>query len=134
VKVRVHAGVQARHEPLIRVLPRSIGFGNRVSTVPGLGQAATVSNEGGATASLNFALPMPHFTFSRGTCGPTLAPQQSCEASVNFEPTGFGPKRGTLEVSSNSPDSPQRVELTGVGCRPFPPAAGRGTSPLNCSP
>jgi hypothetical protein len=52
---------------------------------------------------------------------------------VTFKPLSFGPRQGEMQVTSNSADSPQKVQLGGTGCRPFTPGAIRsGRDP--CAP
>ena len=130
--VPVRGQVQARPEPLIRVTPSSIGFGNRMGGTQTSSQRVTVFNEGGAEAvALNLSITTPHFLIVNTTCGNALAPQSSCFADVVFQPTGFGPKRATLNVSSTAPTV--GVSLSGAGCRPPQANLGR-SSRLNCAP
>jgi hypothetical protein len=39
----------------------------------------------------------------------------SCQIHVTFRPTQIGQANGTLSVTDNAPDSPQKVALSGVG-------------------
>jgi hypothetical protein len=134
VQIRVHAGVQSRPEPLVRVDPRTIGFGERIAGSPSPSQRITLTNDGGATASLNLSITTAHFLVQNTTCGATLGPQQTCYADVVFQAVGFGPKRGQYVVSSNSPDTPQVVNLSGAGCRPAATGQERGGPAINCAP
>jgi hypothetical protein len=134
LQVRVTAKVQPRPEPIIRVSPASIGFGARLAGSPAPTQLITIRNEGGAAAKLNVVLNMPHFSIVNSSCGTTLAPQNSCGIEVGFAPQGFGPRRASLVVTSNAPDSPATVGLSGVGCRPDLGAQNRGGGQINCSP
>lgn len=134
VQVPVHAAVQARPEPIVRVSPRIISFGSRFLGSPAPNQAVTLSNEGGSIANLVVSLNMPHFTIVNSGCGATLAPGASCQIELGFSPQGFGPRRGRLVVESNSPDSPIEVSLSGAGCRPVSVPQSRGAPPIDCSP
>ena len=134
LSIRVHAQVQARPEPLVRVSPRIIGFGDRMGGTQSPAQRITLTNEGGVAANLNLTMTSANFVVINTSCGATLAPQRSCDTDVAFQPQGFGPKRGQYVVSSNSPDSPLRVDLSGAGCRPVQVTQGRGTPPNNCAP
>src|SRR5688572_7157312 len=131
--IAVRGRVQPRPEPLIRVSPSSIGFGDRMGGTQTPSQRITVRNEGGADAvALDLSINTPHFLIVNTTCGNVLAPQATCFANVVFQPTGFGPKRATLNVTtSNAPTV--GVGLSGAGCRP--PQASLGRSPrLSCAP
>lgn len=134
ITIRVHAAVQARPEPLVRVTPRTIGFGGRMGGTQSPPQRITLTNEGGVAANLTLTMTTPHFVVVNTSCGATLAPAASCTADVAFQPQGFGPKQGQYVVTSNSPDSPLRVDLSGAGCRPVEVTQGRGTPPNNCAP
>jgi hypothetical protein len=134
LQVPVHAAVQQRPEPIVKVSPRVINFGARFAGSPSPSQNVTVSNEGGSAATLAIDLNMPHFTIINTSCGATLAPQASCNVELAFAPSGFGPRRASLVVTSNAPDSPVEVTLSGAGCRPVNPGQGRGTSGISCAP
>ena len=134
IQVPVHAAVQRRPEPIVKVTPRVINFGARFAGSPAATQNVTISNEGGSNATLTLTLNMPHFSIVSTSCGPTLAPQVSCNVELGFVPSGFGPRRATLVVSSNSPDSPATVDVSGAGCRPVTFSQSRGGGSINCSP
>ncbi|HEX5634944.1 MAG TPA: choice-of-anchor D domain-containing protein, partial [Gemmatimonadales bacterium] len=130
--VPVRASVQPRPEPIIRVTPTSIGFGERLGGTQSPSQRVTVTNEGGADAAgLAVSINTPHFVVLNSSCGPVLAPQSTCFADVAFQPIGFGPKRATLSVSSTAPTA--TVSLSGAGCRPPQANPGRSGRP-NCAP
>jgi hypothetical protein len=134
IGIRVQAKVQARPEPLVRVTPNTIGFGGRMGGTQSPSQRITLTNDGGVAANLNLAMTSPHFVVINTSCGATLAPAASCSTDVAFQPQGFGPKQGQYVVTSNSPNSPLRVNLSGAGCRPVEVTQGRGTPPNNCAP
>jgi hypothetical protein len=134
LQIPLHAIVQARPEPLVRVTPRAIGFGNRLAATRSPTNRVTITNDGGAIADLQLSVTQPHFVIASTTCGPTLAPQSSCFADLAFQPVSFGAKLGDFMVTSNSPGSPITVNLAGAGCRPVTVTQGRGATPLNCSP
>jgi len=48
-------------------------------------------------------------------CGSSLPPGGNCTIDVTFAPTRGGHRAGTLTITDNAPDSPQKVSLTGVG-------------------
>ena len=49
------------------------------------------------------------------TCSSMLTPGQSCDYYISFEPLGTGTKNETFRVSDSASDSPQKVELHGIG-------------------
>jgi hypothetical protein len=48
-------------------------------------------------------------------CSANLAPGASCTINVTFTPKQRGTRNGTLSIKDNAPNSPQTVNLTGVG-------------------
>jgi phospholipase C len=52
---------------------------------------------------------------SGGTCGSSLAAGSSCTIDVAFSPKAAGVQTGVLTVNDSGPNSPQTVNLTGVG-------------------
>lgn len=133
--VPVRASVQARPDPVVKVSPTSIGFGDRMAGTTSGVQRITVTNEGGAQANdVALRVDTPHFRLVSTTCGPTLAPQSTCFADVMFAPLGFGPRRDSLTVTSSDPTGPAIVRLSGAGCRPLSITSSRGGTQVNCAP
>jgi hypothetical protein len=64
------------------------------------------------------------------TCGITLGAHGLCRIFVTFTPTASGTRTGTLSVNDDSGNTPQTVNLTGVGSSPLSigDAAGGSTS------
>jgi trimeric autotransporter adhesin len=130
--VPVRAQVQARPEPVVRVSPASIGFGERMGGSQAPAQRINVINEGGAAATgVSLSINSPHFLIVNTTCGNVLGAQSTCFADVAFQPIGFGPKRASFDVDSNAPTASSA--LSGAGCRPPSASPGRGTR-LSCAP
>lgn len=126
--------VQRQPVPVIAVSPVSIGFGNRLIGTQSVAQRVTVSNEGGATASLGALSASLDFVIVNSNCGPSLAQGESCFADVAMRPLGFGARAGELSFTSNAVGSPHRVDLLGLGCRPFALGNNRGGGASSCSP
>ena len=127
--IPLNAVAQRVAVPLLRVSPLQIGFGDRMIGTGTPSQRVTVTNDGGAPATLAPLGITLDFTIENTSCGQTLAPASSCFADVSFRPLGFGPRSGTLTVNGNDAGSPHTVSLGGAGCRPF--IFGRGSS---CTP
>ena len=115
--------------PILTVTPLSIGFGDRMIGSSSAAQRVTVTNTGGAPATLNPLAVSLDFAIQNTSCGASLAPGASCFADLAFHPIGFGPRSGSLSVNGNDAGSPHTVNLSGAGCRPF--IFGRGAS---CAP
>ena len=133
--IPVHATGQTSAAPLLVIQPSSIGFGDRVIGSQTLPQQVTITNIGGAAASLSLSTSTIDFVIAGNGCGATLASQATCFAQMAFRPLGFGLRVGALVVTSNATGSPQGVSLSGTGCRPFIASGNRLGSPdSNCAP
>ncbi len=85
----------------------------------------TVTNTGGADLVLpTDALSITgadagSFSLSADGCSAvTVAPQTSCDVSVNFAPASLGPKAAAVQVLSDAASSPDAVALSGTGVAP----------------
>jgi hypothetical protein len=112
-----------------------MGFGDRVIGSSTQTQTVSITNIGGAPAmGVSLTIPSVDFLVSGNTCGAVIAPTVSCTAQVAFRPLGFGLRISSLVVSSNGVGSPQAVNLSGTGCRPFIASGNRVGENTNCAP
>jgi hypothetical protein len=105
------AGVQ----PGLNVSPASFDFG---SVVDGQTKSQTFSVTNTGSASLTIAqisLSGAGFTLSGLATPSTLAAGQSTSFSARFAPTSAGTGSGAVSISSNAPNSPTKVTLSGTG-------------------
>ena len=77
-------------------------------------QTLTVTNSGGAVLNISSITATGDFTQTT-TCGATLVPTVSCNISISFAPTSVGAMTGSIVITSDSPNSPQTVSLSGTG-------------------
>jgi len=120
--------------PILTVAPAQIGFGDRLLGSTSGTQRITITNVGNAPAALGLGMSNTDFLISFTSCAATLAPAASCYADVVLRPVGFGPRSGSLVITSNSSASPQGVQLSGSGCRPYSTGSSRLGSSFGCSP
>ena len=107
----------------IGVDPTSLAFGDVL-----VGGSATldvtISNGGTAactgTAGLNPS-GSPDFTITSGSSF-NVAPGATAQVSLRYRPGQIGEDSGTLQVSSNDPDTTPVVSLSGAGVQPCEPA------------
>jgi YD repeat-containing protein len=110
--------------PKILVSPASHNFGDVTvgSSSPPL--AITISNIGTADLHISSIILSDTTNYSLNTngglnpCGsttPTIMPGNNCTIAVTFSPTLTGQKDATLTTSSDDPDTPTLVTLTGNG-------------------
>jgi len=108
---------------VVAVTPTSIDFGNQLLQQPTVVQTITVTNN--SSAILTFSAPpalsgadVAEFALSPA-CGNTLAPNTSCNVTVDFTPTTVGPASAMLSFFDGDPTSPQTVQLSGTGIVDF---------------
>jgi hypothetical protein len=63
------------------------------------------------------------FSLSGSGSAETLAPNQSGQYNVNFDPKASGNATGTLSINSNAPNSPLKISLSGSSPSSSPDSA-----------
>jgi hypothetical protein len=100
----------------------SLNFGNQTVGTASAAETVKLTNTGTTplvlstlTVSGNFAL-VPA-TAPATTCanGETLTPSASCTIAVTFTPTAKGVQSGSVVITDNAQNSPQRILLSGTG-------------------
>lgn len=103
--------------PAISVNPAGLAFGN-VNVGTTTSQTVTVSNPGTA----NLVISNVAITGTGITMGPlsqtTIIPNGSAAFTVQFAPTVAGLVTGSLTLTSNAPNSPTVIVLSGAGVAP----------------
>ena len=104
-------GVQAG----ISVTPGSASFGS-VVTGNTSSQTIQIKNSGNANLTISQAAASgAGFSVSGMTLPMTLTPGQSGSMTVQYAPQAAGSTSGTVSISSNAPNSPASVALSGTG-------------------
>jgi hypothetical protein len=98
----------------VSLTPSNLTFATQLVKTTSAPQAATLTNTGSADVTISSIGTSGPFGQSNN-CPATLPVGQSCQIQVTFSPTQKGPANGTLSVSDNASDSPQKVSLSGVG-------------------
>jgi hypothetical protein len=105
--------------PVVGSLPASLTFGNEVVGTTSAVQQATLSNTGSGALTISSIATSANFG-ETNNCNGSVAAGGSCTISVTFTPTSAGALSGTLTISDNASNSPQKVSLTGTGLNPVP--------------
>ena len=92
----------------------ALSFGSLATGSTSAAQSVTVSNTGGAAASIS-SITVPSGFAQTNTCGSSLAAGSSCAVSVTFSPTAVQSYTGNLTVNSNASNTPLNVALSGAG-------------------
>jgi hypothetical protein len=98
----------------VSLIPSSLTFATQLVKTTSAPQTATLTNTGSADVAINSIGTSAPFG-QTNNCPSTLTVGQSCQIQVTFSPTQKGQANGTLSVSDNASDSPQKVALSGVG-------------------
>jgi hypothetical protein len=77
-------------------------------------QPVKLTNYGAETLDITSIVASGDFS-KKDDCGSSVPPGGSCTIEVDFAPTRGGHRAGTLTITDNAPDSPQKVSLIGVG-------------------
>jgi hypothetical protein len=100
------------------VSPSAVNF---KGVVVGSSGTATLnlSNSGSAAVTISQAsVAGTGFTISGLAAGLTIQPGQNSSFTAKFLPTSTGSASGSVSISSNSPNSPMTIALTGTGTQP----------------
>jgi hypothetical protein len=110
--------------PLATLSATAVGFGNIIFGGTAAPQTVTLTNNGTLPLLIQSATTSAEYT-QVNNCPASLNPQASCTISLRFTPFGLGPRAGEFVLNSNTADSPNRVLLSGNGCRWFKPPGSR---------
>src|SRR5580704_14375499 len=98
--------------------PSSVTFGNVAVGTSGTA-TLNLSNSGSAAVTISQAsVAGTGFTISGLAAGLTIQPGQNSSFTAKFLPTSTGSASGSVSISSNSPNSPMTIALTGTGTQP----------------
>jgi hypothetical protein len=111
--------------PWVPVTPGQLAFAPTTVGATSIPQTVTLENQDPKALTIEGISTTPvgswpasstPFKVVGGTCrlGGSIEPGQTCTFQVAMAPTAAGLLRSTLEVTDNSPDSPQSVELEGT--------------------
>ena len=102
----------------------TIGFGNIILGGATPSQIVTLTNSGGVALNIANIAVAGDFAQSNN-CGSSVAPLASCTINILFTPAVPNAISGELIVTTDAATSPDRVQLSGTGCRWFSQAQSR---------
>ncbi|HTU34385.1 MAG TPA: choice-of-anchor D domain-containing protein [Candidatus Acidoferrum sp.] len=110
----------------ISLSPSSVSFGT-VTTGQSNSQPVTISNSGNAALTVaSYAVTGSGFSVTGLTTPLTVQPGKTASFNIAFGPTSAGNVTGSISLSSNAPNSPTALALTGT--------AAAATATLSVSP
>lgn len=77
-------------------------------------QSIVVTNYGASTLAVSGIVASSNFAES-DNCTPNLVSAANCTIAVNFAPGAAGFLTGTVSLTDNAPNSPQTIQLAGIG-------------------
>jgi hypothetical protein len=104
--------------PALAAVPPSVDFGQQNVGTPSAPQAVTLTNTGNAIfdiSSIGLTGANAGDFSQNNKCGPTLAPNASCQVNVAFTPTLPGSRIAAISITSGSFNHPIDVPLSGIG-------------------
>jgi hypothetical protein len=104
----------------ITVTPASETFASQTVGTTSTAKVVTVKNTGTPATTLSLGISGDFAIASNSACGASLAGGSSCTVDITFTPTQAGTRTGTLSVTDQAANSPQKVSLTGTGTNPAP--------------
>jgi hypothetical protein len=105
--------------------PIQVNFGSIDVGTTSAAQNITISNTGGATATIGAPFLTGDFAVAANTCPSSLGPSAGCTVSVVFKPTISGTRTGMLSVSGSA--GTQTASLAGTGVLPATDSLGMGS-------
>ena len=94
--------------------PASLTFSSQTTGTTAPPQSITLTNTGQSVLTISGVAASGDYS-ETNTCGTSVAAGASCAITVTFTPTAAGSRNGTITITDNASNSPQRVLLTGTG-------------------
>jgi dienelactone hydrolase len=107
-------GIGVHSGPNATLSPQSLTFATQLVGSTSPAQPVTLSNYGTEILDITSIVASGDFDESNN-CNSSLPPGRYCTMDVTFTPTQRGSRRGTVTITDNAPNSPQKVHLTGMG-------------------
>ena len=110
--------------PIVNITSTAIGFGDVIFGGATPYQTVTLTNAGGQAMSITSIAAIGDFV-QVNNCPASLASLANCNISVAFTPLLQGNRFGEIAITTSATTSPDRIPLSGTGCRWFSPAGSR---------
>jgi FG-GAP-like repeat/Abnormal spindle-like microcephaly-assoc'd, ASPM-SPD-2-Hydin len=100
--------------PTVSLLPANLKFATQLVGTTSAPQTATLTNTGDQAVTISNITASGAFT-ETNNCPSILGVSGSCQIEVMFTPTTAGAASGSLSVTDNAANSPQKITLSGIG-------------------
>ena len=99
--------------PLVSLSQSSLSFKSFPPTTTAA-KTVQLTNTGSSALTVNSVVPSGDYSVTT-TCVGSIAPSGTCSVNVSFTPTVTGTILGAVTITDNAPNSPQLMNLSGVG-------------------
>jgi hypothetical protein len=125
------SGTATQTQAQLGISPASVNF-NSVAVGSSNPQTITLSNTGNASLTISaFSASGTGYSMSGLSVGQVIAAGGNATFTATFTPTAGGTSAGSISISTNAPNSPATIALTGIGTQPLiaatPTSANLGT-------
>jgi predicted outer membrane repeat protein len=103
---------------LVWLAPSTLDFGTITIDQSSPSSVVTLYNQSGKKLYIEGFTVGDDFDVPNTTCNSVLKNGQSCDWWVSFEPQSTGPLDELFQVFDSAPNSPQQVQLQGIGASP----------------
>jgi hypothetical protein len=111
----VLSGTATQTQAQLTVSPKSVNFGS-IAVGSNNPQTITLTNTGNASLTISAASASgTGYSISGLAAGKILTAGQNTSFTATFAPTGAGSPTGSISISSNAPNSPATIALSGTG-------------------
>ncbi|HEV2348695.1 MAG TPA: SBBP repeat-containing protein [Terriglobia bacterium] len=100
--------------PVTTLSPTNVLFANQGVNTTSPPTTVILTNNGDAALNVSSIVANNDFAVTNN-CGAVVAPGGSCNLSITFTPTNYGPRTGAVTVADNAWASPHLINLTGGG-------------------
>jgi Bacterial Ig-like domain (group 3)/FG-GAP-like repeat/Abnormal spindle-like microcephaly-assoc'd, ASPM-SPD-2-Hydin/FG-GAP repeat len=109
------AVTQTVQAPTVNISPTKLNFGNQKVGTKSAPMSAKLTNRGSGALFISSITVAGSDYSVTNNCGSTLGQNKSCTLTVTFTPSTTGTRTGTISVTDNAANSPQKLFLTGSG-------------------
>jgi hypothetical protein len=100
--------------PAVTLSPTSLTFPTQVVFTTSAAKVVTLKNNGLGIATIKSIAVTGPFSQTH-SCGTNVNPGGGCTISITFKPRTMGDSTGSLSITDNASDSPQKLTLKGTG-------------------
>jgi hypothetical protein len=117
-------------QPDVSLSRHEIDFGNQLAGTTSAAEQVTLKNTGTVNLTINSITSSANFA-ETDDCVSPIAPDATCTLDITFSPNAAGAFSGTITITDDATDSPQTIDLTGVGIENAGPQASFSATSLD---